>query len=233
MAALQRIDFAPDLTDQVYQRLLDAICSGELPPGARLPQEELAASFNVSRQPVLQALGLLKKDGVVIDSGRRGLSVAPVDPNLIGQLYEVRSVLDGLAARRAALAGAKIDPSVIDRGRKAVAGSRIPAMIDADIAFHNLIYAASGNPLVGESAGRHWHHIRRAMGAVLQTAGAPESVWDEHALILEAINAGDAVQAERLARQHCEAAGHALSARLTESARARRPEHPRPTEETP
>jgi DNA-binding GntR family transcriptional regulator len=220
MAALERIEFAPDLTEQVYQRLLDAICTGELAPEARLTQEELAASFNVSRQPVLQALRLLKKDGVVIDSGRRGLIVAPVDPNLIGQLYEVRSVLDGLAARRAALAGVKIDPSVIDRGRKAVASGRIAAMIDADLAFHNLIYAASDNPLIGESAGRHWHHIRRAMGAVLQTAGAPESVWDEHRAILEAINTGDAGRAEQLARGHCEAAGHALSARLMERARA-------------
>jgi len=220
MAALERIEFAPDLTEQVYQRLLDAICTGELAPEVRLTQEELAASFNVSRQPVLQALRLLKKDGVVIDSGRRGLIVAPVDPNLIGQLYEVRSVLDGLAARRAALAGVKIDPSVIDRGRKAVASGRIAAMIDADLAFHNLIYAASDNPLIGESAGRHWHHIRRAMGAVLQTAGAPESVWDEHRGILEAINAGDAARAESHARQHCEAAGHALSTRLTERARA-------------
>jgi len=220
MAALERIEFAPDLTEQVYQRLLDAICSGELAPGARLTQEELAASFNVSRQPVLQALRLLKKDGVVIDSGRRGLIVAPVDPNLIGQLYEMRSVLDGLAARRAALAGAKLDPSVIDRGRKAVASGRIAPMIDADLAFHNLIYAASDNPLIGESAGRHWHHIRRVMGAVLQTAGVRASVWDEHQAILEAINAGDAAQAERLARRHCEAAGHALSARLMERARA-------------
>jgi len=220
MASLERIEFAPDLTEQVYQRLLDAIGSGELAPGTRLTQEELAASFDVSRQPVLQALRLLKKDGVAIDFGRRGVIVAPLDPKLIAQLYEVRGVLDGLAARQAALAGAKLDPSVIDRGRKAVAGTRVAAMIDADIAFHNLIYAASGNPLIGESAGRHWHHIRRAMGAVLQTAGARQSVWDEHQAILEAINTGDAVLAEQLARQHCEAAGHALSARLTERARA-------------
>jgi len=220
MAALERIEFAPDLTDQVYQRLLDAICSGELAPSARLTQEELAASFNVSRQPVLQALRLLKRDGVVIDSGRRGLIVAPVNPNLIGQLYQVRGVLDGLAARQSALAGAKLDPSAIDRGRKAVAAGRIAAMIDADIAFHNLIYAASGNPLIGESAGRHWHHIRRAMGAVLQTAGARDSVWDEHRAILEAIDAGDAERAEQLARGHCETAGRALSARLTERLRA-------------
>ena len=79
MASLSRIAFTPDLTEQVYQRLLHAICDGELAPGARLTQEELAATLGVSRQPVLQALRLLKKDGFVSDAGRRGLRVAPLE----------------------------------------------------------------------------------------------------------------------------------------------------------
>src|SRR5918911_768248 len=101
MRSLSRIASAPDLTEQVYQRLLYAICDGELAPGARLTQEELAATLGVSRQPVLQALRLLKKDGFVIDAGRRGLQVAPLEAQAITQVYEVRAVLDGLAARRA------------------------------------------------------------------------------------------------------------------------------------
>ena len=56
MSPLQEIEFVPDLTEQVYKRLLDAICSGDLAPGTRMTQEELAASLSVSRQPVLQAL---------------------------------------------------------------------------------------------------------------------------------------------------------------------------------
>jgi len=56
---LQGIESAPDLTEQVYKRLLDAVCSGELAPGTRLNQEELAASLSVSRQPVLQGLRML------------------------------------------------------------------------------------------------------------------------------------------------------------------------------
>ena len=74
----------------------------DLAPGARITQEELAASLDVSRQPVLQALRLLKKDGFVIDAGRRGLMVSPLDAQVIADVYEVRAVLDGLAARRAA-----------------------------------------------------------------------------------------------------------------------------------
>jgi DNA-binding GntR family transcriptional regulator len=210
---LQEIDLAPDLTEQVYERLLGAICSGALPPGARLTQEELAASLNVSRQPVLQALRLLKREGVVVDAGRRGLAVAPVDPALIANIYEVRSALEALAARLAAKARARIDPAVVARGR---AAADLPALIEADMAFHHLVYAASGNPLIAASADRHWHHVQRAMGASLQMRGVRANVWDEHQAILEAINAGDAPRAERLARQHCEAAGRALSATLAQ-----------------
>lgn len=226
MSQLQGIELAPDLTEQVYSRLLNAICSGELAAGARLTQEELAASLRVSRQPVLQALRLLKRDGVAIDAGRRGLVVAPVEPELIGQIYEVRAVLDGLAAREAAKRGARLDRSAVDRGRAAARSGLIATMIEADAAFHRLIYAASGNPLIAESTRPHWHHIQRAMGATMQVAGAPERVWDEHQAILEAVNAGDAVRAERLAREHCEAAGRFLSARLAE---ARAGKNPAPT----
>lgn len=220
MSVLQEIESAPDLTEQVYTRLLNAICGGELGPGTRLTQEELAASLSVSRQPVLQALRLLKRDGVAIDTGRRGLVVAPVDPAVIRNVYEVRGVLEGLAARLAALAGAKIDPAQIERGRAALARGQFTALIDADMAFHNAVYAASGNPLIAESASRHWHHIRRAMGGVLQAGGPRDWVWDEHQAIVEAINAGDASAAERRAREHCEAGGRVLFNRLTDRARA-------------
>lgn len=212
---MRRIEFTPDLTEQVRLRLLDAICAGELAPGTRLTQEELAASLSVSRQPVLQALRLLKKDGFVTDAGRRGLMVSPLDARAIAQVYEVRGVLDGLAARQAAIAGVKIDRQVLAEGRKAAAGRRLGPMIDTDMRFHHLLYAASGNPFVAQTADLHWQHIRRAMGAVLQSAGVRESVWDEHEAILDAIDRGEAEHAERLARQHGEAAGHNLAARLT------------------
>ena len=219
MASISQIEYAPDLTEQVYQRLLHAICDGELSPGARLTQEELAAALAVSRQPVLQALRLLKKDGFVIDAGRRGLQVAPLEAQAIAQVYEVRAVLDGLAARRAALAKAQLDPTVIDEGRSAVAGQRIGVMIDADMNFHHVIYAASGNPLIAETVNYHWRHIRRAMGAVLQTVGVRRAVWDEHEAILQAINRGDVDRAERLAREHCERAGQHIVAQLNRQVR--------------
>lgn len=214
MRTLQGIEAAPDLTERVYTRLLDAICVGELAAGTRLTQEELAASLNVSRQPVLQALRMLKRDGAAVDVGRRGLVVAPVEPGLIEDVYEVRGALDGLAARLAARAGARIDPGLIDRGRAALARGESHALLEADVAFHNAIYAASGNPLIADSAKRHWHHVRRAIGGVLRVRGPREWVWDEHEAIVEAIRAGDEERAERCARAHCEAGGRVLAARL-------------------
>src|SRR5262247_2768006 len=127
MPPLERIDGRPELSQQVYQQLLAAICEGRLAPGARVTQEELAASLNVSRQPVHQALRLLKSDGFVVDAGRRGLMVAPLEGAALEQLYQVRAVLDGLAARLAAEAGKQLDPGLIARGRKIAAAGKVGA----------------------------------------------------------------------------------------------------------
>ena len=219
---LTQLHAAPDLVDRVYGSLMAAISSGDLAPGHRLTQEELAEKLAVSRQPVLQALRLLKKDGLVVDApaksgahgSARGLMVAPLDGSMIARLYQVRAVLDGLAARLAALARTRLDAKAIMQGRRAAAGDDVGALIAADAAFHNLIYAASGNPLIAESAGLHWQHIGRAMGAVLRSAEARAAIWDEHEAIAAAIARGDAPAAEHLARAHCEAAGANLVIRL-------------------
>lgn len=214
MPALRRIDFAPDLTEQVYERLLEAICSGELLPQTRLTQQELAASLNVSRQPVLQALRMLRKDGFVIDAGRRGLMVAPLDPRVIEQTYQVRAALDGLAAREAALRKAHLPEALIAKGRDTAGSRRIASMIEADLKFHQALYDASGNPMISEAANHQWQHIRRAMGAVLMQTDIRDTVWDEHARIIDAVNSGDAALAEKLARAHGENAGLAVAGEL-------------------
>ena len=214
---LIKIESTPDLVDQVYRSLLDAISGGSLEPGSRITQEEVAEQLAVSRQPVLLALRLLKKDGFVLDAPGRGLLVAPLDGVWLGQVYQIRCALDALAARLAAQAHAVMDPELIRLGRLATRSQDVKAMMAADAAFHNAIYAASGNPLIAQSAQLHWQHIRRAMGAVLQVANMRESIWDEHAAIAKAIATGDADRAESLSRQHGEDASRNL-ARLLASA---------------
>jgi DNA-binding GntR family transcriptional regulator len=212
---LIKIESTPDLVEQVYTSLLDAISDGTLLPGARIMQEDIAEQLAVSRQPVLQALRLLRKDGFVRDAPGRGVLVAPLDVNTLVQIYQVRSTLDALAAKLAAQSCYVIDAQLITQGRLAARGTDIKAMMTADAAFHSAIYVASGNPLIAQTAQTHWHHIRRTMGAVLQASTMRESIWDEHQAIAKAIARGDATEAETLIRQHAEDAGQNLAHLLT------------------
>ena len=214
---LIKIESTPDLVEQVYTSLLDAISDGTLPPGTRIMQEDIAEQLAVSRQPVLQALRLLRKDGFVRDAPGRGVLVAPLDVTTLVQIYQVRSTLDALAARLAARGRYVMDASLISHGRLAARGTDVQAMMTADAAFHNAIYAASGNPLIAQTAQTHWHHIRRAMGAVLQVSTMRESIWDEHEAIAGAIAGGDETQAETLIREHGEDAGRNLAHLLTQA----------------
>jgi DNA-binding GntR family transcriptional regulator len=207
---------APDLVEQIYARLLDAISEGSLAPGERLTQDDLAQRFAVSRQPVLQALRLLKKDGFVEDAPGRGVQVTQLDVSWIAQVYQVRGSLDALAVRLAAERGAKIDPEVMRQGRGVHQTRDVQAMIQADLAFHRAIYQASGNPLIAQSIELHWHHLKRVMGAVLQSSHQRQTVWDEHEAIAEAIAAGDADEAVRLVQEHAHEASVQLTARLYE-----------------
>lgn len=210
-APLLRLESPPDLVEQVYARLVDAISQGSLLPGQRITQEELAEQLEVSRQPVLQALRMLKHDGLVSDAPGRGLLVAPLTSTLMAQVYDLRGALDALAARLAAQQRAVLDAQLIEAGRAARRSKNLPALIEADMNFHQALYQASGNPLVAVSARAHWCHIRRAMGAVLQSSRMRENVWDEHAAIARAIAQGKAALAERLVKQHCREAAHYMT----------------------
>lgn len=224
---MQPIFSQPQLADQVYTALLDAIGSGRLAPGMPLVQERLAAELNVSRQPVVQALLLLKTQGFVEAAGRRGLQVARLDPQTARRVYAVRGALDRLAARAAAqtLTDTAANRTArrtaeerlqtpLEAGRQAVAEGRVPALIEADIAFHQTIYSLSDNPLIAQSAEVHWFHIRRIMGAVLRDHNQRNTVWREHQAIADAILAGDVERAGALAEAHVEAAAAMLIGRL-------------------
>ena len=199
---LENLPTRSDFVETVYSVLVDAITDGSLSPGERITQEEIAKQLHVSRSPVLQALRLLKKDGLIEDAPGRGVQVAPMDPEWVGHLYEVRGALDALATRLAAQARVTIDPALIERGRLASQSGDLKRIIDADIAFHQTIYTASGNALIAENANRYWVHLRRVMGAVHREANHRSSIWDEHQAIAEAISLGDADKAVLLTEQH-------------------------------
>ena len=209
MSALGQINTAPDLVQRIHSALLEAICTGELAPGERFTQEQFAERLGVSRQPIIQALLLLKNQGLIIDSdNKRGILIAPLDAEYVAHLYKLRAALDSLAAKLAAAntnQELKAEGSeLIRQGKKAAAEGTLAQVVQADLAFHEFIYRASGNPLLLETAKLHWHHTRRVMSWYLKQSAAMRPVWIEHQQIFNAIVAGDGRLAEKLSRRHAE-----------------------------
>ena len=133
----------PNLVEQVHEAILQEISSGKLAPGSRIIQEQIATELGVSRQPIQQALLLLRNQGLLRDAPGRGLIVAPLDPDYIRQMYEIRAVLEGLAFRKAAENNSQTARSqgeaLIEKGRKAVKKGLVTELISTDMAFHHFV----------------------------------------------------------------------------------------------
>jgi DNA-binding GntR family transcriptional regulator len=216
---MSNVQSQPTLVEQVVNAIVSEIVDGELPANSRLIQDELARAYGVSRQPVQQALLLLRDRGLVREAPGRGLIVSPLDPDFVRQLYEVRGMLDGLAARLAAERGAaraKVDgPAFLEMGRAAVASGSLNAQIEADMKFHAFVSELSENALIGETTAPHWPYLRRVMGEVLRDdAQMPQTILREHVAILDAIIAGDGARAEKLSREHISRAAKIFVQRL-------------------
>jgi DNA-binding GntR family transcriptional regulator len=217
------------LIDLVYERLVAAIADGRLAPGQRLRQDEVAALLGVSRQPVSHALQLVKRQGLAVEHGRKGLAVAPLEAGQMRDLYQVRAALDALAAglaaergrsgllERAALAEAE---RALAAGLGLAAGAPQGALIRADVAFHTALYRLSGNAAIEAIVAPQWPQFMRAMGAVLKVRGRRAVVWREHGEILAAVRAGEVEPAARAAREHALRAGEQAAARLEAEAAA-------------
>lgn len=202
---LQSVDRPRTLVEQVYERVLDAICDGTLGPEQHITQDGLATSLKVSRQPVMTALGQLKQQGFLIERGRRGLRIAPIEDARLASILEMRTVAEPLAAALAAARATASDVAsgraILERGQRATAaGLRLEAT-RAETDFHEWLYAASGNPVLAQAMQVHWPHVRRAAVASGRRNPSPPQVWDARQSALNAIERGDAPVAARITRQ--------------------------------
>ena len=217
---MRALSVKPDLVMQTHDALRKAIMSGELAPCAPVAQEELALQLGVSRQPISHALILLKHEGLVVDRGRKGQMVAPIDPDKLRAIYQVRGGLDRLAARLSASQLTDIKNTkqrlseIFLAGKKAVKNADIIQLVDADVAFHKFLHELSGNAELMATAETSWPHMVRSMRAVLEAGAEEVSVWAEHKAISDAVINGDAELAGALAEQHAEAAGEETYQRL-------------------
>jgi len=232
---MAQVQTQPTLVEQVVNAIVSEIVDGALPANSRLIQDELARAYGVSRQPVQQALLLLRDRGMVREAPGRGLIVAPLDVDFVRNLYEVRAMLDGLAARLAAERGSERAKhegrAYLDAGQAAVESGSLNEQIEADMRFHGFINELAGNPLIGETTAPHWPYLRRVMGEVLRDdAQMPQIILGEHVAILDAIIAGKGSEAESLSRDHISKAAKIFVQRLVaQKAASEEEQRQRPT----
>ena len=194
------------LVDQVYDVILQALSDGTFTAGERITQDDIATRLNVSRQPVTQALAILKAQGFFVPAGKRGLTVTSVKPRFFEEIYQLRSAVEPLAVSLAAsrmtqeqvLAGR----SIIERGRASVLADSPVDALQADIDFHAFIYEVAGNSLITETMRLHWYHLRRAMTQTLSRPGASIAAWQEHERILDEMASGNSEGAATIMRDH-------------------------------
>jgi DNA-binding GntR family transcriptional regulator len=194
------------LVDDAALSLRDAILNGRFLPGARLRQTDLADQLGISRTPIREALGRLQQEGLVDLLQGGGVRVCILDLDEAAQLYDLREVLDGLAARLAAARATPAALSRLDRAlgrmRQCLARQDANQWFGAHVAFHDEIFRASGHGRLGSFSGLVRLSIQRFHPLLLKTPHRLEDAFREHREIHEAIVARDGERAERLARAH-------------------------------
>ncbi|MBE3636740.1 GntR family transcriptional regulator [Mangrovicoccus algicola] len=196
----------PSQGQAAYQRLIGDIRSGALAPGARLREVELARRLGLSRTPVREALRLLESEGLVAHLPRQGATVRQLDYAEVAELYEMRSVLEGTAARLAARIASEVELEeleVLQAGvEAALGGGDDRASSEANRRFHAALHDAARNRFL-TGAIRGLERTMLILGPT--TLGDPErqqGAAAEHRAILAALQARDGAAAEAAMQAH-------------------------------
>jgi DNA-binding GntR family transcriptional regulator len=215
-------------SDLAYTRLRGLILSGDLAPGAVLPQAALASTIGISTTPLREALRRLKQEGLVDLDAHRDARVRPLDAAEARDLLELRGSLDPLAAALAAQRRSDADladlRAALD-GLEALTAHPSAAQLESHHRFHAAIHRASHNALLVEILDGLWVKTDRYRRHGLE-AGRSDEERDaratEHRQLFEAVRDGDADTAAEVMRRHVETSLGARSAdRLAEPERPR------------
>lgn len=193
----------------LYHRLREAIESCELQPGERLVLDELAASFNVSRVPVREALLQLQAEGLVQMTPHVGAMVAPITQASAQDYFAISRELQVLAVRAATTRMTErektdLETIVIEMEGIALTGDEL-AYSQANSRFHDFIKDYCHMPLVPQMIDnfhKHWHRFERYYNLYPMSVARMETTVPEHREILEAIKASDPERAEAASREH-------------------------------
>ena len=195
--------------------LLSAIKSGQLPPGTRLIEAELGAAMAISRTPLREALTSLRAEGL-LEYDEKGLRIRQLDWRAIHDLYEMRKLLEGAAARGAACHASPAERQVIDqlvaKEQKLIDQNEPPAALaEHNARFHQAILQAAKNPFLAEALERLSQQLVLLGATAYNMKSRVSAIKQEHAAINLAIQNQDATTAEQAMHTHLE---QALIARL-------------------
>ena len=196
---------ADSVVDLAYERIRSMVVEGEIPPGARLGQVELAEQLGISRTPVREALRRLTGEGLAEFVPNRGFRAASPSIHDVLRRLEVRSLLEPGIARLAAARRSHDDLIRLQDAiaREEAARTRIAAH-DASRDFHLLLAGATGNPELVSMLGALWivEIGRRLLAARATSADWRKADVAEHRGILAAVGAGDGERAAALMAAH-------------------------------
>lgn len=201
------------LVDEVTAHLRDLILNGTLAPGTQLLQIELSEKLGVSRTPLRESFRILERDGLVrISNGNRTVEVVSFAPETLKEMYEVREVIDGLAARLAAQngLGKDQDEEVRDALRtmdESVSPYKHDAYVTAHAEFHVAIVQGCGNNRLAAQLAMVRMTASSMRFAISEADAADRTELlrrssEEHQAIYEAILSQDQRGAEKAARRH-------------------------------
>ena len=187
-----------------YERLLSEIEQGGLPPGTRLREAELAERLAISRTPVREALKRLELQGLVTHEPHHGAVVASLEYGQVTELYLLREVLEGTAARLAAQHATETEIGIlqrmVDRDRTLIDQPR--ELAQTNRLFHQQIRDTARNRYVNAALENLRLSLALLAGTTLGAPGRGGTSVEEHAAIVTCIAARDCDAAEVSARRH-------------------------------
>lgn len=196
------------LRDVVFNTLRRAILRGELKPGERLMEIQLANKLGVSRTPIREAIRKLELEGLVLMIPRKGAEVAEITEKNLRDVLEVRCALEELAVQ---LACDRIDRiklkelhAAAEYFREILDSDDITAIGEADEAFHDVIFAATENERLIQLLNNLREQMYRYRIEYLKKKECHPQLLQEHAAIIKAIEDRDKGKATEITTQHIE-----------------------------
>lgn len=194
------------LVDKAYKVIRDAILNRRLTPGSRLSVPEIARQLDISRSPVREAIARIEYEGLAESVSHRGAVVVQIGLDELIGIYDLREVLEGLAARLATRAAGTALIEDLEQNWKAhhdaVESGDVERHMELDAAFHGLIRDAADNLRLSESLRQLQGQIRVAMSTTVARRGGMHTALAEHRTLIDAIRDGDPAAAENVARAH-------------------------------